>query len=88
MGYGHSQKGFRCFDPNSNRMFTTMNCDFLEFIYFFHHLNGQGESKNDPLSRLPTSSPPAALTSPEQGPEIQPSPISAPIQEVPYWYPL
>ena len=82
VGYGHSQKGYRCFDPKSNRMNTTLNCDFLETKYFFHHLSGQGESKSDPLSRLPTSSPPAAPTSPEQGPEIQPSPISVPIQEV------
>ena len=42
VGYGNSQKGYRCFDPKTNRMFTTINCDFLETYYFFNHLSGQG----------------------------------------------
>ena len=56
VGYGVHQKGYRCFDPKSNRMFTTMNCNFLETEYFFTHLSGQGEnniesnSSTDPLS--------------------------------------
>ncbi|KAH6773406.1 hypothetical protein C2S51_011810 [Perilla frutescens var. frutescens] len=50
----------------SRRMFITMNCDFLETEFFYHHhLRCQGESpKLDPLSWLlsPSSSPEMVLT--------------------------
>ncbi|KAH6822460.1 hypothetical protein C2S53_007787 [Perilla frutescens var. hirtella] len=50
-----AQKCYRCYDPKSRRMFTTMNCDFPEIEFFYHHhFHGQGKSpKIDPLSWLP-----------------------------------
>ena len=51
VGYGVNQKGYRCFDPKTNRVFVTMDCNFLETEYFYTHLSGQGESSGkDPLS--------------------------------------
>ena len=35
LGYGVTQKGYRCFDPVQNKMYTTMDCDFFENSYFF-----------------------------------------------------
>ncbi|KAH6756426.1 Calcium-dependent lipid-binding family protein [Perilla frutescens var. hirtella] len=53
VSYGIHQKGYRCYDPKSRHMFTTMNCDFLESEYFFHHLSSQGEREtSDSLSWL------------------------------------
>lgn len=58
LGYGINKKGYRCYDPKTRRMFTTMNCDFLETEFFYpNHLSGQGENyRLDPLSWLPISS--------------------------------
>ena len=44
MGYGVNQKGYRCYDPKTRRVITTMNCNFLE-TEFFYHLGTQGESE-------------------------------------------
>ena len=45
VGYGLNQKGYRCFDPTSKKILTTMNCNFLETEFFYHtHLGSQGES--------------------------------------------
>uniref|UniRef100_A0A803N0D9 Retroviral polymerase SH3-like domain-containing protein n=1 Tax=Chenopodium quinoa TaxID=63459 RepID=A0A803N0D9_CHEQI len=52
VGYGINQKGYRCFDPITNRLYTTMDCDFVETEYFYHHLRSQGESLVDDLSWL------------------------------------
>ena len=54
VGYGIHTKGYRCFDPQSGHMYTTMDCDFLEIDYYFHNQpSDQGESsRNDPLSWL------------------------------------
>ncbi|KAH6766312.1 hypothetical protein C2S52_017295 [Perilla frutescens var. hirtella] len=67
IGYGVHQKGYRCYDPKSRHMFTTMNCDFLENEYFFHHLTSQGESMgtSDSLSWLTM---PDSVPIPETGP--------------------
>jgi hypothetical protein len=35
LGYGTTQKGYRCFDPIANRMYTTMDCEFFEESYYF-----------------------------------------------------
>lgn len=44
VGYGVNQKGYRCYDPNTKKIITTMNCTFSETDYFFpHHLSSQGE---------------------------------------------
>ncbi|XP_076888069.1 uncharacterized protein LOC143538382 [Bidens hawaiensis] len=44
VGYGINQKGYRCYNPKTQHMFTTMNCDFLETKYYFATQNsGQGE---------------------------------------------
>lgn len=52
VGYGTNQKGYRCFNPVNNRVYTTMDCDFFESTYYFDHLSRQGESSNDYLTRL------------------------------------
>ncbi|KAH6827593.1 hypothetical protein C2S53_020534 [Perilla frutescens var. hirtella] len=67
VGYGIHQKGYRCYDPQTRRMFTTMNCDFLEGEYFFHHLRRQGESREprDSISWLTT---PMSNSESESGP--------------------
>ncbi|KAH6800641.1 hypothetical protein C2S52_001105 [Perilla frutescens var. hirtella] len=67
VGYGRNQKGYRCYDPKTRHMFTTMNCDFLETEYFYHHLSRQGEKQggNDSLNWL---SMPMSSSVPEAGP--------------------
>nr|GEX37848.1 putative RNA-directed DNA polymerase [Tanacetum cinerariifolium] len=35
VGYGITQKGYRCYNPKTRHMFTTMNCDFLESEYYY-----------------------------------------------------
>ena len=57
VGYGINQKGYRCFDPVSNRMYTTMDCDFLETeLYFQNQLSRQaGNTTVDQLSWLISS---------------------------------
>lgn len=55
VGYGVNQKGYRCYHPPSRRIYTTMNCDFLETEYFYTaQPSAQGEeiTKTDPLSWL------------------------------------
>lgn len=34
VGYGVNKKGYRCFDPVHNRMYTTMDCDFFEDTFY------------------------------------------------------
>ncbi|XP_019158475.1 PREDICTED: uncharacterized protein LOC109155214 [Ipomoea nil] len=44
IGYGVNQKGYRCYNPKTRQMFTTMNCDFLETEYYYNSQHsGQGE---------------------------------------------
>ncbi|KAJ0444187.1 putative RNA-directed DNA polymerase [Helianthus annuus] len=58
VGYGIDQIGYRCYNPKTRHMFTTMNCDFLETKYFYNtQLSGQGENESiDTLSWLIPSS--------------------------------
>ncbi|KAJ0876890.1 putative RNA-directed DNA polymerase [Helianthus annuus] len=51
VGYGIDQIGYRCYNPTTRQMFTTMNVDFLETKYFYNtQLSGQGE--NDSIDTL------------------------------------
>ncbi|KAJ0520490.1 putative RNA-directed DNA polymerase [Helianthus annuus] len=46
VGYGITQKGYRCYNPKTRHMFTTMNCDFLETEYYYasqHSSQGERE---------------------------------------------
>ncbi|GJU95598.1 putative RNA-directed DNA polymerase [Tanacetum coccineum] len=53
VGYGVNQNGYRCYNPKTRHMFTTMNCDFLETKYFYSpQHSGQGEEQCDTLSWL------------------------------------
>ncbi|GJX06710.1 retrovirus-related pol polyprotein from transposon TNT 1-94 [Tanacetum coccineum] len=53
VGYGVNQKGYRCYSPKTHRLFTSMNCDFLETQYYYSpQHSGQGEEQGDPLSWL------------------------------------
>ena len=47
LGYGRNQKGYRCFDPLTQRMYTTMDCDFIETEFYYNHLRCQGEKESD-----------------------------------------
>src|SRR5688572_17116711 len=58
VGYGIHQKGYRCFDPIHNRMYTTMDCDFFEDSFYYTQHSSQGESGSDDLSWLLSSLPP------------------------------
>lgn len=35
LGYGIHQKGYRCFDPITKKLYVTMDCDFLETEYYY-----------------------------------------------------
>ena len=50
--YCVNQKGYRCFDPTQNKLYTTMNCEFFEHSYFYSQLRPQGETTCDELSWL------------------------------------
>ena len=52
LGYRVTQKGYRCFDPVQNKIYTTMDCDFFEHSYFFSQPNPQGEKVVEDLSWL------------------------------------
>ena len=52
VGYGVHQKGYRCFDPTQNKLYTTMDCDFFESSYFYPQHRPQGETICDDLSWL------------------------------------
>nr|GEX33589.1 putative RNA-directed DNA polymerase [Tanacetum cinerariifolium] len=44
VGYRITQKGYRCYNPKTQHMFTTMNCVFLETKYYYaSQHSGQGE---------------------------------------------
>ncbi|GKD57685.1 putative ribonuclease H-like domain-containing protein [Tanacetum coccineum] len=46
VGYGITQKGYRCYNPKTRHMFTTMNCVFLETKYYYaSQHSGQGETE-------------------------------------------
>jgi len=53
VGYATHQKGYRCYNPITHRVYVTMDCDFLESEYFFSsQLDVQGEKTSEPPSWL------------------------------------
>ena len=41
VGYAPTQKGYKCFEPISKKMFVTMDVTFFELIpYFMSHFRG------------------------------------------------
>ena len=65
------EKGYRCYDLKTNRVITTMNCDFLESEYFFNHLSSQGESESDTIDSLSWSMPSQPLGPPPMPPQLE-----------------
>ena len=47
-----TQKGYRCYGPVQNKMYTTMDCDFFEHSYYFSQSDPQGEKVVKDLSWL------------------------------------
>ena len=43
VGYGVHQKGYRCFDPVHDKMYTATDCDFFEDSFYYTQLTSQGE---------------------------------------------
>jgi len=64
VGYGTSQKGYRCFDPLHNLIYTTMDCEFFETTFYYNQPRCQGEMSHDHLSWLTHS--PALVTDPTE----------------------
>lgn len=57
VGYGVHQKGYRCYNPQTHHMYTTMDCDFLETEYYYSGTNqptvqGESTSGEEPLDWL------------------------------------
>ena len=52
LGYGVTQKGYRCYNPIQNKLYTTMDCDFFEQSYYYTQPRSQGESVSEDLSWL------------------------------------
>ncbi|XP_057529771.1 uncharacterized protein LOC130808310 [Amaranthus tricolor] len=47
IGYGRNQKGYRCYDPSTRKVYTTMDYEFIETEYYYPHLRRQGEKYHD-----------------------------------------
>jgi hypothetical protein len=58
VGYGVHKKGYSCFVPVHNRMYTTMDCDFFEDHFYYTQHSSQGKSGSDDLSWHLNSIPP------------------------------
>ena len=52
LGYDITQKGYRCYDPLHNKLYTTMDCDFFEQSFYYTQPLSQGESVSEDLSWL------------------------------------
>ena len=53
IGYEVHQKGYRCFDPIHNKLYTTLGCDFFQSSYNYPQLSPQREIvSGDDLSWL------------------------------------
>uniref|UniRef100_A0A803KQ64 Uncharacterized protein n=1 Tax=Chenopodium quinoa TaxID=63459 RepID=A0A803KQ64_CHEQI len=50
--YGVDQKGYQCYDPIQNKIYTTLDCEFFEHSYYYTQLGPQGETTSDDLSWL------------------------------------
>ena len=83
-GLWDSSEGYRCYDPSTGRLYTTMDCDFLETEFFYStQLSGQGETMAEPLSWISAPSPYWQKTvNPEPDMEQNPS-HSEPAQDIP-----
>jgi hypothetical protein len=51
LGYAQHEKGYRCYDPATRRLYVTMDVTFLETEYYFQepgsHSSLQGEMINE-----------------------------------------
>ncbi|KAJ9539426.1 hypothetical protein OSB04_032159 [Centaurea solstitialis] len=88
VGYGVNRKGYRCYNPETRHMFTTMNCHFLETKYYYSSKhNGQREEEYDILSWLKyvTTSEESCTnhSTNNESPEIQSNPNISVTGEVP-----
>ncbi|KAJ0466424.1 putative RNA-directed DNA polymerase [Helianthus annuus] len=56
VGYGITQKGYRCYNPKTHHMYTTMDCEFLESEYFYNtqpnNTQPSGQGENEPIDAL------------------------------------
>ena len=52
LGYDTTQKGYRCYDPVHNKLYTTMDCDFFEQSLYYTQPRSQGEIVSEDLSWL------------------------------------
>uniref|UniRef100_A0A803LV14 Integrase catalytic domain-containing protein n=1 Tax=Chenopodium quinoa TaxID=63459 RepID=A0A803LV14_CHEQI len=52
IGYGVHQKGYRCYDPTTRKIHTTLDCEFFEKSYYYTQPGPQGETSSDDLSWL------------------------------------
>ncbi|XP_057529974.1 uncharacterized protein LOC130808527 [Amaranthus tricolor] len=52
VGYGRHQKGYRCYDPQTQKVYTTMDCEFIEHDFYYHYPRCQGEKEDDDLRWL------------------------------------
>ncbi|CAA0818853.1 cysteine-rich RLK (RECEPTOR-like protein kinase) 8 [Striga hermonthica] len=77
VGYGKSQKGYRCYDPATRQIHVTLDCHFLETEYFYaSQLSGQGEKVNDSLTWLMSSSSGGTTRNAAEEPIVQSTPHS------------
>ncbi|KAJ9535806.1 hypothetical protein OSB04_un001038 [Centaurea solstitialis] len=82
VGYGVNQKGYRCYNPETRHMFTTMNCDFLETKYYYSSQHsGQREEEYD--TRVASEESCTNHSSNNESPEIQSNPNISVTGEVP-----
>ena len=58
LGYGLHKKGYRCYDPATNRVYITIDVTFLEFEPFYPSLVSnsdlQGETRSEELNWMMT----------------------------------
>lgn len=53
VGYAPTQKGYKCFDPLSKKMFVTMDVTFFESKPFFTtHLQGESTSEDSDVFKI------------------------------------
>ena len=88
VGYDINLKGYRCYDPKTRHLYTTMNCDFVETEYFYHQLGSQGEIENrdsdSPSCLYPTNNtqPPSPFFAPLTDPVLSQELDVGPTEEV------
>lgn len=50
LGFGETQRGFRCYDPISKRIRVSQNVTFMKLVPIFSSSSSQGRSTSDPTS--------------------------------------